>query len=156
MKRPWNRIPLPVYSLVTQDAEHGFNMNIMTYVSVVSMKPKVFMIALDPRTKSFDNFASSKHGVLQMLSQDQSNKVRTLGKRSAHQTKKINTQTLPQFHGFPYLPEANALVEIKAFEKIQKSSMDHVLFLCDMVSSKNLQDDAFLTTLDLIEQGVIL
>ena len=45
MKRPWNIISPPVYSLVTYDEEGKVNMNICTYVSAVSMKPKMYSIA---------------------------------------------------------------------------------------------------------------
>ena len=55
MKRPWNIISPPVYSLVTYD-EHGkVNMNICTYVSAVSMKPKMYSIAIDYTTKTYKN-----------------------------------------------------------------------------------------------------
>ena len=40
MKRPWNIIDLPVYSLLSNDVNGNINMNICTYVSAVSMKPK--------------------------------------------------------------------------------------------------------------------
>ena len=46
MKRPWNIVDHAVYSLVSYDNENNINMNICTYVSAISMKPKVFMILL--------------------------------------------------------------------------------------------------------------
>ena len=53
MKRPWNIISPPVYSLVTYDEEGKVNMNICTYVSAVSMKPKIYSIAIDYTTKTY-------------------------------------------------------------------------------------------------------
>ena len=68
MKRPWNIISPPVYSLVTYD-EHGkVNMNICTYVSAVSMKPKMYSIAIDYTTKTYKNLEKSSRVVLQLLS----------------------------------------------------------------------------------------
>ena len=46
MRRPWNIINLPIYSLQTVDSNGKLNMNICTYVSVVSMKPKIYSIAI--------------------------------------------------------------------------------------------------------------
>ena len=45
MTRPWNLLNLPVYSLATYQGEK-VNMNICTYVSAVSMKPKQYMVAV--------------------------------------------------------------------------------------------------------------
>ena len=41
MKRPWNIIDSPIYSLQSVDEEGKINMNICTYVTAVSMKPKI-------------------------------------------------------------------------------------------------------------------
>ena len=53
MKRPWNIVDHAVYSLVSYDNENNINMNICTYVSAISMKPKVFMIAIYYGTKTY-------------------------------------------------------------------------------------------------------
>ena len=53
MKRPWNIIDLPVYSLLSNDMNGNINMNICTYVSAVSMKPKIYSIAIDFKTKTY-------------------------------------------------------------------------------------------------------
>ena len=39
MKKPWNRINIPVYSVSSKYGEKQ-NMHICTYVSAVSMQPK--------------------------------------------------------------------------------------------------------------------
>ena len=46
MKRPWNIINPPIYSLVTYDETDNLNMNICSYVSAVSLKPKLYSIAM--------------------------------------------------------------------------------------------------------------
>ena len=68
MKRPWNIIDLPVYSLLSNDINGNINMNICTYVSAVSMKPKIYSIAIDFKTKTYDNLIASDRVVLQLLS----------------------------------------------------------------------------------------
>ena len=68
MKRPWNIIDLPVYSLLSNDVNGNINMNICTYVSAVSMKPKIYSIAIDFKTKTYDNLISCDRVVLQLLS----------------------------------------------------------------------------------------
>ena len=68
MRRPWNIINLPIYSLQTVDKDGKLNMNICTYVSVVSMKPKIYSIAVYYGTKTFENLENSDYVVLQILS----------------------------------------------------------------------------------------
>lgn len=68
MQRPWNKVPQVVYSLSTISTEKKNNMNICTYVVPISMKPKKYMIALDPNSKTYDNFCKDGEGVLQILS----------------------------------------------------------------------------------------
>ena len=68
MKRPWNIIDLPVYSLLSNDVNGNINMNICTYVSAVSMKPKIYSIAIDFKTKTYDNLIACDRVVLQLLS----------------------------------------------------------------------------------------
>jgi len=69
MQRPWNKANEVIYSLVTKDQDKNQNMNICTYVVPISMKPKKYMIALDPTTKTYQNFLHSDHAVLQILSE---------------------------------------------------------------------------------------
>jgi hypothetical protein len=59
MKKARNLPAYPVYSLLTKDIKGAINMNIMTYIVPVSMKPKKYMIALYEGTKSLDNWLQS-------------------------------------------------------------------------------------------------
>ncbi len=63
MKKPWNRVDLPVYSV---SSRHGVeeNMHICTYVSAVSMDPKRFMVALYKGTKTIELAVAEKRFVL--------------------------------------------------------------------------------------------
>ena len=82
MKRPWNIVSPPVYSLLTFDADGKLNMNICTYVSAVSMKPKMYSIAIDYTSKTYKNLEKSSKVVLQLLSSENLKVIRKLGKVS--------------------------------------------------------------------------
>ena len=81
MKRPWNLINLPVYSLAS-----GFhaepNYNICTYVSAVSMSPKLYAVAVYHNTQTLSNVEVSEYVVLQLLSAEDFKLVNVLGKKS--------------------------------------------------------------------------
>ena len=65
-KKPWNRINLPVYSISSR-FENIYNMNICTYTSAVSMKPKQIMVAIYNDTKTIEIVNNSPKFVLQLL-----------------------------------------------------------------------------------------
>jgi len=161
LKRPWNRVDDQVYSLVTIDSDFEFNYNIMTYVSPVSMKPKVYVLALDPKTKTFLNFLSTGKGVLQMLSRKQTKHVSLLGKQSGAKTNKFKkleeAQLLKTWKGFKCFQDANAWIEMECIDAFgQTHDGDHELFLCKALSFKNLSDKPMLTNQWLIKKGIIL
>ena len=73
MKRPWNRTNLNIYSLATYNKKE-INMNICTYVSVVNMHPKLYMISIDYNTLTYQNLnKKSTSFILQCLSIDNIN-----------------------------------------------------------------------------------
>jgi len=81
MQRPWNIIDVPVYSLATYD--NGIvNMNICTYVTGVSMKPKRYAIAIYEKTQTLKNLSANDNAVLQLLHHQQIKLVKVLGKKS--------------------------------------------------------------------------
>ena len=83
MKRPWNRTNSSVYSLVTRDIKNQLNMNICTYVSVVNMNPRSYVIAIDYQTKTYENLTKSNNKVvLQALSINNMKLIKKLGKQS--------------------------------------------------------------------------
>lgn len=89
MQRLWNLINLPVYSLATYQDE-TVNMNICTYVSAVSMKPKRYIIAVDPLSQTFQNLIKHPHAVLQLLGKNHGWLINTLGKKSGKNYAKEN------------------------------------------------------------------
>lgn len=81
-KKPWNRINLPVYSISSR-FENIYNMNICTYTSAVSMKPKQIMVAIYNDTKTLEIVNNSPKFVLQLLAANQYRMVDLLGKKVA-------------------------------------------------------------------------
>jgi flavin reductase (DIM6/NTAB) family NADH-FMN oxidoreductase RutF len=140
-KKPWNRPNQPIYSICSQ-GENGFNMNIVSYVTPVSMKPKRYMVAIYDGTQTLENVKQHPHFVLQLLADEQYGLVRLLGKKSGRQIDKMarleKRQLLQTWNGFPVLKEALALVELKVLEIV--SGGDHECFICDVVSYRNQHD----------------
>ena len=158
MKRPWNIIDLPVYSLVSYDTSDNLNMNICTYVSAVSMKPKIYSIAIYYGTKTIKNLENSNNVVLQILSKENIGLVKTLGKKSGMKIDKekyLRKQNLLKWKDYEVLDKSCALIELKKSDCI-KNHGDHAIYLFDLVSSKTIKENDILTFHDLVEQKIIL
>jgi flavin reductase (DIM6/NTAB) family NADH-FMN oxidoreductase RutF len=133
MKRPWNLSNIPVYSLATYNGEK-VNMNICTYVSAVSMKPKRYMVAVYHHTQSLQNISNSKMAVLQVLGKQHLTLVNTLGKKSGRQYNKetylSKKGVLEIWSDKKVLTNCAGLMEV---EKIwSKDAGDHTMFLFDV------------------------
>lgn len=138
MKRPWNRINLPVYSVSSKN--NGVeNMHICTYVSSVSMSPKRMMVALYHNTKTLDIVTQNPHFVLQLLSETQYNLIKLLGQTSGNTTDKISRLKkrgiLSSWKNFTVLKEALAYIELKSINTIDGG--DHTVHICDVISFYN-------------------
>ena len=137
MKRPWNLVNLPVYSIASKGSG-GLNMNICTYVSAVSMKPKRYMVAIYHDTQTLENVNRSGHFILQLLQRDQYPLVNVLGKKSGKNYNKENylrkKKELILWNQMEVLSHAAAWIELKVLKKINAG--DHDLFLCDTLSFK--------------------
>ncbi len=156
-KKPWNRVNLPVYS-ISSTAEGICNMNIITYVTAISMQPKRFICGIYQGTKTLLNVESSGRFVLQILGEQQYNLVPLLGKQSG---KKINKEqrlkkrkALTTWNDFLILQEALAVMEMKVLHDFDGG--DHRCFLCEVVAHKNLHNGTELTLHQLREKGIIL
>lgn len=156
MKKPWNLPDLPVYSLATY-GEDGFNMNICTYVSAVSMKPKRFMVAVYEGTKSLENMLATDFAVLQLLHASQSNLVRPLGKKSALNYDKQNhlhkKNALAEWGNYTVLKDAAAWMLLSKLDSIPAG--DHRMFLFDVVRH-TVNIPGPLLTLDLLREQKII
>lgn len=158
MKRPWNTVNTPVYSLATRQMDK-FNMNICTYVTPVCMKPKIYCIALDYNTLSYEYADQEKHAVLQFLNLNQIGLVKPLGKKTAKKYDKLSyldkKKHLKDWENFKVLKDSNALLLL---EKINRTSLnsDHEIFYYKVIKSKTFYDKNGLNTQDLIKAKVIL
>ena len=117
MKRPWNIINPPIYSLVTYDETDNLNMNICSYVSAVSLKPKLYSIAIDYSTKTYENLKLNSSVVLQLLSKSHLKIIRKLGKKSGYLINKEkylkSKDMLDNWRKNVVLKDTCALIELK-------------------------------------------
>lgn len=157
MRRPWNIVDQPVYSLATY-VDADFNMNICTYVTAVSMVPKMYAVAVYHNTKTWVNLHNTESAILQLLSNQQIKLVNVLGKKSGNSYNKQNylhkKKILTTWQGFPVLANSAALLLLH--KKTVVASGDHDLFLFDVHKYTTLQDTNILTFSELIKQGLIL
>ncbi|MFN5423376.1 MAG: flavin reductase family protein [bacterium] len=156
MKRPWNRVDLPIYSISSCHQQES-NMHICTYVSAVSMDPKRMMVAIYKGTKTIELVKKNPHFVLQLLSRSQFNLIKLLGQSSGHQIDKISRLNkrglLSTWKEFDVLKDALAYMELTTIETLDAG--DHIMHLCNMVSfSNNLPGDPL--TLKLLRDKKII
>jgi flavin reductase (DIM6/NTAB) family NADH-FMN oxidoreductase RutF len=136
MKRPWNLPNVPVYSLATY-SEATVNMNICTYVTAVSMKPKQYIIAVYHDTLSLENMMNSNVAVLQFLSRKHhTSLINILGKKSGRSYNKKRyldrKGILTLWKNKEVLSHSAALIELE--KRWWKEAGDHTLFLFDVKS----------------------
>jgi flavin reductase (DIM6/NTAB) family NADH-FMN oxidoreductase RutF len=129
MRRPWNLIDPPVYSLATY-CDGQVNMNICTYVTAISMEPKIYAIAIYKNTKSLENILKSEYVVLQFLHPDQFKLVKNLGQRSGLNFNKQaylkKNNLLESWNGFEVLKNTSARILLHKID--HKETGDHLLF----------------------------
>jgi len=158
MKRPWNIVDMPVYSLATYQAG-VVNMNICTYVSAVSMKPKLFMLAIDYQTKTYENLEKSETAVLQVLHEDHASLIKLLGKSSGKKVDKSgklkDRKHLIEWNGYEVLEGACGYLALKLKERANIGG-DHELFYFDVMKSTTKREDGILMFQDLVRKGIIL
>lgn len=167
MKRPWNLVNVPVYSISSRKDEVT-NMNICTYVTAVSMVPKRYMVAVYHNTQTIENIQNKSEFVLQLLAESQYGLVRNFGQKSgklfdkqgflnrknqAKIVEKENPYAIVFWNNFEVLSNAVALIHLKPIEIIPAG--DHDMYLCDVVSFENLNDSPILT-LDVLRQKKLI
>ena len=138
MKKVWNIPNLPVYSMATY-AKNIVNMNICTYVSSISMKPKLYSIAIYKNTKTLANIEESEYSVLQLLHQSQYNLVNKLGKKSGKEYNKLNylekRKAICEWNNLLVLNHCSALILLKKVDSIETIG-DHKLFIFETIQNK--------------------
>ncbi len=159
MKRPWNIVNPAIYSLVTYDEKDNLNMNICSYVSAVSLKPKIYSIAVDYSTKTYENLKLNSFVVLQLLSKSHLKIIRKLGKTSGYLFNKENylrsKEILENWGEKTVLKETCALLELKKMNEINIEG-DHAMFTFSVSKYKTLSERGILTFKDLIYNKIIL
>ena len=159
MKRPWNIINPAVYSLITYDEHDTLNMNICSYVSAVSLKPKLYLIAIDYSTKTYKNLKQNSVVVLQLLSKSHLKIIRKLGKLSGYSYNKEkylkSKGILNNWEKHLVLKNVCALLELKKMSEINIEG-DHAIFTFSVSKFKTLSEDSVLTFKDLIYNKIIL
>lgn len=135
MQRPWNIPNFAVYSLATVDKENGFNYNICTYVSAVSMKPKLYAIAIYNNTRTLYNAALCETAVLQLLHKGHYHLVKPLGKTTGKSYNKWNylqkKDLLEAWNHYEVIRNTAARVLLKKLDCLQAG--DHCLYIYEAV-----------------------
>lgn len=152
MKQPWNKVPHVVYSLSTISPDGKSNMNICSYVVPISKKPKKYMIALDPNSKTYDNFCKDWGGVLQVLSKDSIKYVKPFESKSGKNVNKLEKykKETSDFKWYPVLHNAIVALVVRLEKQIGILESDHDLFVVEVLHWKYIESDAdFLYTTDL-------
>ncbi len=158
MRRPWNLVNSPVYSLATY-CDDLVNMNIATYVVPVSMRPKMYVIGIYLETRTLDFSLQSDFAVLQLLGHSHKTLVPSLGQRSGRHFDKMahleKLNMLTHWKGRKILTDCKALLLLEKKGHLDIGG-DHELFWYQVVSSKSLDDSDILYFHDLISEGLIL
>ena len=122
-------------------------MNIATYITAVSMKPKRYLCAIYNHTKTLEFVEKNPRFLLHLLSSTQYRLVDLLGKQSGFNIDKMarleKRKLLANWHDYPVLSDALSLMELKVLEHFDGG--DHTCFLCDLIAYKNLCDGEPLT-----------
>jgi len=159
MKRPWNIISPPIYSLVTHDENDKLNMNICSYVSAVSLNPKLYLIAIDYSSKTYENLKINSSVVLQLLTKSHLRIIRKIGKTSGYLFNKEkylkSKDMLYNWRKNIVLKDTCALIELKKNNEINIEG-DHAIFTFSVLKYKTLSEDRILTFRDLIDNKIIL
>ena len=158
MRKIWNRPNQQVWSLSTADPAGQGNMNIATYVSSVSMEPKMIMVAVYHHTKTHKNLATSKRVLLQLLCEELAPVVRVCGNLSGTKIDKISRlkkrYEIGYLDNLPFFNVSAGYLELKV-EKLITFGGDHDLAVCSVLSTNNLRDTPLLTTDYLRAKGLL-
>lgn len=157
MRRPWNAVNTAIYSLVS-GRDETTNMNICSYVSPISKNPKLYAVAIDPKSYTYQLLAKNKDAILQLLHKNQQNLVRTLGKKSGESYNKLayleKKEELSSWGNRPVLKRSCAWVQLEKLS--EQPTGDHQLFIFRVVKYKMRTDRDILTWDHLVQEKIIL
>jgi len=158
MRKIWNRPADAVWSLSTISVTGAGNMNICTYVTAVSLDPKLMMIAVYKGTQTHKNCSLGQTVLLQLLTENLAPVVRVCGNMSGKNIDKLarlrKRYQLGSLEGLHYFTKAAGFMEL-VIEQLVETSGDHVLLVGKVVKGKNLTDTPILTTRYLKEHQYI-
>lgn len=158
MQKLWNRPVDAVWSLSTQSNASVHNMNICTYVSAISLKPKLMMVAVYDNTQTQQNIAVGKTVLLQLLTQELAPVVRICGQKSGKEINKIDRlqkrYEINYHDTHAYFAEAAGYMTLRVTQLLETGG-DHVLLVGAVVTARNLHDVPLLTTAYLKEHNYI-
>jgi flavin reductase (DIM6/NTAB) family NADH-FMN oxidoreductase RutF len=158
MRKIWNRPSDAVWSLSSKDALGQGNMNICTYVTAVSLDPKLMMVAVYNNTQTQKNISVGSTIVLQLLTEELAPVVRVCGQLSGEKIDKITRlqkrYQLGQYKDLYYFEKSAGFMELLV-EQLVETSGDHVLMIGRVQKGKNLVDTPILTTTYLKEHKYI-
>lgn len=168
-------IDVPTYSLATLDDMGKTNMNIVTYVTPVSITPdRLWCVGIVKSSLSHANFISQKSGILQLLRPQHSNLVKLLGGSSGADVDKqreceelgFEWQSLGEnedgFSSPLILPDCAHYLFLKFIDVVDGGS--HDVFICkveNMWTTSSATDDesddqdSYLSTRRLRKLGII-
>lgn len=145
MKRPWNIGDHPVYSLATCHRDE-LNMNICTYVTAVSLTPKIFAVAIELGSKTEALMRRSSISVLQSLAPTHIPLIKLLGRTSGHEIDKGETlrrkKKLTSWKNYSVLDGIAAAVELEKMDHLQTG--DHQLFICRALRAHTFHPDVLM------------
>lgn len=147
MQKIWNTPSYPVYSLSTHNQDGTPNMNICTYAIPVSMKPKLYIVAIYHHTRTLENIERNQEFVLQVLSQKNVSVITPLGRKSALVIDKLpyiikHSTTIDDY---AILHDCVGYLKLHADKWLDSDSGDHKLALCSVLLHKTMSDSAVLT-----------
>ncbi len=155
-KKPWNRVNLPVYSVASY-WNGKYNLHICTYASAISMHPKRFLVCIYKGTQTLLNIENNPEFVLQIMEAGQYNLVNLLGKKSGKLVDKIKLlekrNLLIEWQGFKILKDCLSVIRLKVISQFDGG--DHISFVCDVKTYKNLNDGKSLSLDKLRERGIV-
>lgn len=158
MRKLWNRPDVAVWSLATSSKAGVPNMNICTYVTAVSLEPKLILVAVYKDTQTLENVRVGERVLLQLLTEALAPVVRVCGQQSGKTIDKIKRLAkryeLKENNGLYYFTKAAGYTELLVDQLIETSG-DHYLLVGKVLTTKNSHDDKILTTTYLREQGYI-
>jgi flavin reductase (DIM6/NTAB) family NADH-FMN oxidoreductase RutF len=149
MRKIWNRPADAVWSLSTNTSGGTGNMNICTYVTAVSLDPKLLLVAIYKNTQTLHNCKVGQTVLIQLLTEDLAPVVRVCGQKSGKDIDKIarlqKRYELSEHKHLPYLSQCAGFMELE-IEQMVETSGDHTLLVCAVIKGKNLLDAPILTT----------